>query len=86
MNRSKWKGFITKIEKMENKKKSKQEAARKSSIIPKLLEQTFSVYNGITFKNITVSKEMLGHKFGEFSKTRATFEYKKKKKKKKTKN
>ena len=87
MNRSKWKGFIAKIAKVRNKKKAKQEvAARKSSIIPKFLEQTFSVHNGITFKNITISKEMLGHKFGEFSKTRATFEYKKKKKKKKTKN
>lgn len=80
MKRSKWKGLFTKPENFKNKK---ARMSRNNSIIPGLIEKTFQVHTGNTFKNITVSKEMVGHKFGEFARTRATFEYKKKKKKKK---
>lgn len=84
MKRAKWKGFYVKPEDYKtNELPVIAKISRSSSIIPKFNEQVFKIHNGKTFKNITVSKEMLGHKFGEFSKTRATFEYKKKKKKKK---
>ena len=84
MKRSKWKGFFTKPEDytaqtINNSKK----ISRNSSIIPKFIEQTFSIHNGKIFKEIHVTKDMLGHKFGEFFKTRVEFEFKKKKKKKK---
>ena len=79
MKRSKWKGLFTKPKNPKNK----ETIHRNNSIIPKFIENTFYVHNGKNFKTITVSKEMLKHKFGEFVKTRANFEYKKKKKKKK---
>lgn len=84
MKRSKWKGIFIKSKNLKKGKTTAQtKICRNSYILPKLLEQTFSVHNGRNFKNVTVSKEMLGHKFGEFARTREVFEYKKKKKKKK---
>ena len=84
MKRSKWKGVFIKSEKLKKDKTSTQaKMCRNSYILPKLFEETFLVHNGRNFKNVTVSKEMLGHKFGEFARTREIFEYKKKKKKKK---
>jgi small subunit ribosomal protein S19 len=86
MKRPKWKGFFAKPENYGDVDKTVKEAAtmsRRSSIIPKFIDQTFKIHNGKTFKDLTVTKEMLGHKFGEFYKTRVEFEFKKKKKKKK---
>ena len=84
MKRSKWKGFYTNPEDYKNQKDVLPvKISRSSSIIPKFNGQIFKIHNGKSFKNVTVLKEMLGHKFGEFSKTRIAFEYKKKKKKKK---
>lgn len=85
MKRSKWKGLYIKPETYKDLKPKPAllKISRSSSIIPKFIEQTFKVHNGKHIKNITVLKEMLGHKFGEFFKTRTAFEYKKKKKKKK---
>ena len=83
MKRSKWKGvYYTKPD--DYKETAYQiKISRNSSVVPKLIGQTFKVHTGKNFKEITVTKEMFGHKFGEFSKTRANFEFKKKKKKKK---
>ena len=84
MKRAKWKGLFTKPENYRLKtKNSSTKISRNSSIIPKFIDQTFKIHNGKIFKEITVTKEMLGHKFGEFLKTRVQFEFKKKKKKKK---
>lgn len=83
MKRSKWKGLFTAPKISKNKLPQTPKMPRNSAITPKLIEQTFQVHNGNAFKNVTVSNEMLGQKFGEFVKTRAIFEYKKKKKKKK---
>lgn len=84
MKRPKWKGFFIKPEDYKNQTTQLfKKISRNSSIIPKFLEQTFKVHNGKIFKDVIVTKEMIGHKFGEFSKTRVTFEFKKKKKKKK---
>lgn len=84
MKRAIWKGFFTKPENYFNKtSKELQEISRNSSIIPIFINKTFKIHNGKTFKEITVTKEMLGHKFGEFCRTRVEFEFKKKKRKKK---
>lgn len=83
MKRSKWKGIYTKPLSSNNTVVSSEKISRNSSIISKFINQVFKVYNGRNFKEITITKEMLGHKFGEFSRTRIAFVYKKKKKKKK---
>jgi ribosomal protein S19 len=84
MKRSKWKGFFANPENyVDNTTKKAIIMSRNSSIIPKFVDKAFKVHNGKTFKDLTVTKEMLGHKFGEFCKTRVEFEFKKKKKKKK---
>ena len=87
MNRAKWKGpyidpNITKNLKLLNKKKSLPTISRNSTIIPKFIGIKFNVHTGKTFLEISVSKEMVGHKFGEFSPTRSKFSFKKKKNKK----
>ena len=78
MKRAKWKGFYVKPKNLKRPIK----ISRSSSIVPKFIGQTFKIHSGKSFKEITVVKEMLGHKFGEFSRTRADFVFKKKKKKK----
>ena len=84
MKRPKWKGLFNRPENFTNQiNTGSKKISRNSSIIPKFVEQTFKIHNGKQFKEITVTKEMLGHKFGEFFKTRVEFEFKKKKKKKK---
>lgn len=84
MKRAKWKGFFIKPENyIDQTSNNSQKISRNSSIIPKFMERTFKIHNGKTFKEINVTREMLGHKFGEFFKTRVGFEFKKKKKKKK---
>jgi ribosomal protein S19 len=81
MKRSKWKGIY--LKKLDNKDSlTSIKISRNSSIVPEFIGQTFKVHTGKNFKEITITKEMVGHKFGEFSRTRATFEFKKKKKKK----
>lgn len=85
MKRSKWKGIFSAPKDSKSQILSITQISRNSSILPMFVEQTFKVHNGKHFKNIKVSKEMLGHKFGEFYRTRVTFEYKKNKRKKKVK-
>ena len=87
MNRAKWKGpyidpNLTKHIKLVSKKKSLPIISRNSTIIPKFIGLKFNVHTGKSFLEISVSKEMVGHKFGEFSPTRGKFSFKKKKKKK----
>ena len=81
MKRSKWKGIYTNPKNFNNET-SISVISRNSSIIPNFVNRTFKVHSGKNFKEIKVTKEMLGHKFGEFLKTRAEFVFKKKKKKK----
>lgn len=83
MKRSKWKGLFTKPRTPKNETLRTDIMHRNNTITPRMTNQTFRVHRGNTFKNITISSEMLGQKFGEFVRTRAVFEYKKKKKKKK---
>ena len=84
MKRSKWKGpFINLIKNLDNldKKKSLKEVPRSLTIIPKFIGHSFRIHTGNAYSEILVTKEMIGHKFGEFSATRKSFMFKKKKKK-----
>jgi small subunit ribosomal protein S19 len=74
MGRSLWKGpFVDLSILRENNKKSKKNLKiwSRNSVIPEfLLGQTVLVHNGKEFKNVVVTREKLGYKFGEFSFTR----------------
>ena len=78
MARAVWKGpfveesLIEKVEKQKNitNKKPIKTWSRKSTIIPDFVGTSFLIYNGKKFIPITVSEDMVGHKFGEFSPTR----------------
>jgi small subunit ribosomal protein S19 len=43
---------------------------RRSTILPQFVGLTFGVYNGLKFVPVSVTEDMIGHKFGEFSPTR----------------
>ncbi len=81
MARSVWKGpfveesLIKKVEKIKNNPNRKpiKTWSRKSTIIPDFVGFSFLIYNGKKFIPITVSEDMVGHKFGEFSPTRQFF-------------
>ncbi len=47
--------------------------SRKSMIMPQFVGLTFGVYNGQKFIPVSVTGEMIGHKFGEFSPTRTYY-------------
>ena len=78
MARAIWKGpfveesLIKKVEKQKNEtnKKPIKTWSRKSTIIPDFIGLSFLIYNGKKFIPITVSEDMVGHKFGEFAPTR----------------
>jgi small subunit ribosomal protein S19 len=74
MGRSLWKGpFVDSSILRENQKKQKKilKIWSRNSVIPEfLLGQTVLVHNGKEFKNVVVTREKLGYKFGEFSFTR----------------
>ena len=78
MSRSVWKGpfvdpsLIKKVEKLKDQsiKPPIKTWSRKSTIIPDFVGISFLIYNGKKFIPITVSEDMVGHKFGEFAPTR----------------
>ena len=45
--------------------------SRRSTILPQFVGLTFGVHNGHKFIPVLVNENMVGHKFGEFSPTRA---------------
>ena len=81
MARAVWKGPF--VEESLIKKVDKQKAnpnrkpiktwSRKSTIIPDFVGVSFLIYNGKKFIPITISEDMVGHKFGEFAPTRQFF-------------
>ena len=81
MARSIWKGpfveesWIKKAEKQKNEtnKKPIKTWSRKSTIIPDFIGLSFLIYNGKKFIPLTISEDMVGHKFGEFAPTRQFF-------------
>ena len=52
--------------------------SRSLTIIPSYTNKTFQIHNGKDYTKITIVKEMVGHKLGEFAKTRKSFKFKKK--------
>lgn len=79
MSRSKWKGPYINSNFL---KKKSLIMSRDSEIVPKFIGLTFTIHNGKTYIDLNVTENMVGHKFGEFSFTRANFVFKKKIKKK----
>ena len=81
MARSVWKGpfveesLIKKVEKIKNdpNKKPIKTWSRKSTIIPDFVGFSFLIYNGKKFIPVSVSEDMVGHKFGEFAPTRTYY-------------
>ena len=78
MARSVWKGpfveesLIKKVEKERSNpnKKPIKTWSRKSTILHDFVGISFLIYNGKKFIPITISEDMVGHKFGEFAPTR----------------
>ena len=81
MARSVWKGPFVEESLIKKAEKQKTEANRKpiktwsikSTIIPDFIGLSFLIYNGKKFIPLTVSEDMVGHKFGEFAPTRQFF-------------
>lgn len=78
MSRSVWKGpFVDGylLKKAEEARASERRSviktwSRRSTILPNFIGLNFQVHNGNKFIPVTVSEEMVGHKFGEFAPTR----------------
>ena len=47
--------------------------SRRSTILPQFVGITFGVYNGKKFIPVSVSEDMVGHKFDEFAPTRTYY-------------
>ena len=81
MARAVWKGpfveesLMKKVDKykIDPKKIPIKTWSRKSTIIPDFVGVSFLIYNGKKFIPLTVSEDMVGHKFGEFAPTRQFF-------------
>lgn len=83
MNRVKWKGpFVTNslLKKIKNssKKFGIKIITRNSLILPTFIGSSLQVHNGKILITVTILKEMVGHKLGEFVPTRKQFFHKKK--------
>ena len=65
--------LLEKIEGMNqaNEKKVVKTWSRRSTVIPEMVGHTLAVHNGRKFIPVYVTENMVGHKLGEFSPTRA---------------
>jgi len=65
--------LLKKIAKMNEtgSKKPIKTWSRRSMITPDFVGHTFSVHNGKVFNSVFVTENMVGHRLGEFSPTRA---------------
>ncbi len=78
MARSVWKGpfvdgyLLAKAEKARGSGRNEiiKIWSRRSTILPQFVGLTFAVYNGNKHIPVSVSEDMIGHKFGEFAPTR----------------
>ena len=88
MSRVKWKApyiepsLLVQINNDSTLKKEIQTVSRKSVIVPQFIGITFQVHNGRTFSKLKITEDMIGHKLGEFVKTRLRTKHKTKKKSK----
>jgi small subunit ribosomal protein S19 len=86
MSRSRWKFYYTpysliKWNPSEDKKKKRvfyRTFFRNCTITPKLVGLNLKIYNGMNYVTITITKDMIGQKLGEFSPTRKRPIFKKK--------
>jgi len=84
MSRSKWKGpYVnsTLWQQLGLKNKEFNTFSRNSCIVPQFVNFNIKVHNGKSFINLLITKDMIGHKLGEFVPTRKKFSFKKKKSK-----
>jgi len=70
-NFSEIENFIKVIRDKKQKGKNIRTHKRNIVIVPEMVGLTISVYNGKSFLPIQINEEMLGHRLGEFSQTRA---------------
>ena len=65
--------LVKKIRKLEDsgRKTPIKTWSRGSMIVPEFVGHTFNVHNGKVFVPVFVTENMVGHKLGEFSPTRA---------------
>ena len=47
--------------------------SRRSTIMPQFVGLTFGIYNGRKHIPVSVTEDMIGHKFGEFAPTRTYY-------------
>ena len=81
MSRAVWKGpFVDEyvLKKAEKARESGRNEiikiwSRRSTILPQFVGLTFGVYNGKKHIPVSVSEEMIGQKFGEYSPTRTYY-------------
>ena len=81
MPRSVWKGPFVDSYVIKKAKKTQESGrkevikiwSRRSTILPQFVGLTFGVYNGQKHIPVSVTEEMIGHKFGEFSPTRTYY-------------
>ena len=85
MSRSIWKGpfiNVSLIKKVNSNKPVIETRARNCVLLPQFVGKSISVYNGKKFIRILITEDMIGHKLGEFVKTRLRTKHKIKKKSK----
>lgn len=78
MSRSKWKPLVIDNKLINFNKKINKITKRNLIIDSKYTDCTIQIYNGTRFFEVTISKNMVGQKFGEFSPTRVKPIHKKK--------
>lgn len=82
MSRSSWKTpFIDKslLKRLDPKHEKKPTWSRRSTIYPAVVGLKLQIYNGKDMVTRKITPQMVGHKLGEFVRTRKTFIPKKKK-------
>jgi small subunit ribosomal protein S19 len=81
MSRSVWKGpffdgyLLKKADKVRESGRNEviKIWTRRSTILPQFVGLTFGVYNGKKHIPVSVSEDMIGHKFGEFAPSRTYY-------------
>ena len=81
MARSVWKGPFVELSLLKKAEGAQEKGgrapiktwSRRSTILPQFVGLTFGVYNGQKHIPVSVSEEMVGHKFGEFAPTRTFY-------------
>jgi len=74
---------VKRIKEMQSSSNSKRyrikTMSRSSTILSEFVDLSFLVHTGNNYRSVTVTEDMVGHKFGEFAFTRQRYSYKKKK-------